>query len=272
MPYARRYRKTRRKFRRKRRVKKKRGLSRTAKIAKKVCSRMLRKQTESYSFVQYIDQEYDRFSAEYGCLLATDGARDHQNNNLVNPVLWGPQTHLAAVQTGGQTPGERMGREIYFTGVQFRTVMRLPHDISAATITVRLCRIAEDSNWYHRVDQIFGNPTLPWIKQKDLPARVDVKLIAIRNFRLKHTTAGTGNVAREVILRKNFFLPVGKKVVYKEDPAAALECNKEDLMKGYYQIFLSADVVPYDTNSQDPPNKERFPQMNGTIDWCYRDA
>lgn len=247
-------------------------MSTVAKVAKSVCSKMLRKQTESYSLVQYIDQEYDRFSAEYGSLLSTAGAREHQNLNLKNPLLWGPQTHLAAVQGGGQVAGERMGREIYFTGLQFRTVMRLPHDCPQATITIRVCKVPQDSNWYHRVDQIFGNPTLPWIKQKDLPARNELTLVAIRNFKLRHTVAGTGNTKRDLILRKNFFIQIGKRVLYNAEPVAALECNKEDFMKGYYQVFLSADCVPYDTNSQDPPNKERFPQINGTIDWCYRDS
>lgn len=233
---------------------------------------MLKKQTESFSFVQYIDQEYDRFSQEYGGLCSTDGLREHQNNNLKNPVLWGPQTHLAAVQGGGQVPGERMGREIYFTGLQFRTVMRLPHNCNGHTITIRVCRIREDSNWYARVDQIFGNPTLPWIKQKDLPFRQDVELVAIKNFRLRHTVAGTGNVDRDLIVRKNFFIKIGKKIIYNEEPAAALECNKEDFMKGWYQIYISADRPAYDPNSGNPPDKESYPQINGTIDWCYRDA
>lgn len=273
MPYGRYKRKRTTRRRRARKKATKRRTTRVAKIAKRVAQKVLRKQTESYSLVQYLGDNYTRFSEEYGSLIMTGGLYDHMAHTDRNVLLWGPQTVLAAVQGGGQIPGERMGREIYLTGLQFRLMLRLPSHCPGARVTMRICKTVTDSNYFARVDHVFGNPTLPWVKIKDLPERAEFTLVATRSWTLKHRyNTGNANAASDVIIRPRFFVPIGKKVLYKEDPAAPLECAKEDFLKGHYQVFFQSDTVPFDPNSSNPVDEARFPQVNGTIDWCYRDA
>lgn len=244
-----------------------------AKIAKRVAQKVLKRQTESYSLQQMLGDKYTRFSEEYGSLISTGGLYDHMNHTDKNVLLWGPQTVLAAVQGGGQIPGERIGREIFFTGIQCRLMLRLPSHCKSANITLRVCKTVTDSNYFARVDHIFGNPTLPWEKVKDLPERCEFKLVYTKKFYLRHRyNTGNANSASDVIKRPRFFIPIMKKVLYKEEPAAPLECAKEDFLKGHYQVFFQSATVPWDPQSSNPVDEGSYPQVNGTLDWCYRDA
>lgn len=265
-------RRTKRRRSKRRRRRKRKRTSTVRKIAKSVAQKVLRKQTESYSLVQYLGPHYTRFASEEGSLISTAGAYDFDALTDVNVLLWGPQTVLAAVQGGGQIPGERMGREIYLTGLQCRLMLRLPPDCPHARITMLVCKTNEDSNYFSRVDQAFGNPTLPWVKTKDLPNRQDFRVVAKKSFYLRHVyNTGNNDTASNIVKRPRFFIPIGKRVLYKETPAAPLECAKEDFLKGHFQVFFQSDVVPWDPQSSNPPNKAAYPQVNGTIDWCYRD-
>lgn len=272
MPYKRRYRRRRKRVVRRRRKRKKK-VSSMARIAKKVAQSVLKKQTESFSLVQMLGDKYTRFAAEYGSLISSGGLYDHDDKADRNVLLWGPQTVLAAVQAGGQIPGERMGREIFFTGLQCRLMLRLPQNCKSANITMRVCKTVTDSNYFARVDHIFGNPTLPWVKIKDLPERAEFKLVATKKFYLRHRyNAGNEGASSEIIRHVRFFIPIMKKVIYKETPSAPLECAKEDFLKGHYQVFFQSNAIPWDPNASNPVDQTKYPQVNGTLDWCYRDA
>lgn len=260
------------KRRRRRRKKTTKSVKTIRKIAKSAAKAVLKSQVESFNFQLMIGPQYDRFATEVGALLDTAGCHFQGSGVDCNALQWGPKTVFAAQQAGGQVAGERLGREIWFSGLQFRLMLRLPRLCPKAKIHIKLVKTEEV--YIDRADQIFGNPTLPWVLIKDLPARKQYSVIAEKTFYLKHASSYTGaGTASDVVIHPRFFMNVGRKVLYKETPThvGGDPCVKEDFLKGHYQVFMYSDTVAHDPNAQNPPDPLSYPQINGAIGWCYRD-
>lgn len=278
----------RRSRRRAKRRQQKLSVNTVEKIAKRAASKVLQKKSEVYSHTINVSTPFDEDGDIKGNIVTVKGMWDADPTDptgqppdmnplltSMNLLLWGPQTHyiktISNVQGefANQEDGERQGRSIFFSGIQFRGGFILPKNCFQGDITMLVVKTKIAAAEYVPVDVAFNSPNDPWALVKDNEYRRHYSVVYRRTFRMFQKT-GEDGLHSKVVRMKNIWVPIGKKILYHEIPVSAHECNKEDFTGNYYQVFFQSNKQHW----QDEPDEDGlkgFPQVFGQLRFQYRD-
>lgn len=286
MPYGKRYKKGRRS---RRRASRKPTIKAVKKIAKAVAKTVLEKQVEHFADAEnfaspFVDTEPEIYGNPVTCRGMFDQDPTDMNDPTSDPLLtsqnvlnWGPRTHFiktisnANGDFANQQDGERAGRSIYLTGIQVRALLILPKDAYKADYYCYLYKTKNDVDNFYNIYDVAGEPNDVFTMKKDLPSRGEYTLVNKKKFTLVQRT-GYHESHAHIVVRKDFFFPIGKKITYVETVSNSADCVKTDLVNGHYQLYWQSDAQHW--TEADAPNRDQlksYPQVTGQYRWCYND-
>lgn len=274
MPYGKKsYRRKRTRRRRRKARRRVPGASKIAKIAKRVYKKLDTSETESYYITKMISAPVLSTQApgvDLGAIVYNTGMVDRVQQQAMNINFWGPSTrHVVPNPTVAQKGGERMGREIFFKGIQLDCFITLPENCYESTVEMIVCKTKTDSTNFHPVLQVFGNPNDPYELAADNDYRKFYRVVARRKWHLKQKS-GRNQVYNYESRRVRTWIPINKRILYKNNPIAPLaDAIKEDFIHGYYQVYFRSTTPEW--NQAAPIDLDSYPNITGLMRWYYTD-